>query len=182
MRLESSGICGACLLEERIFERGVFGFYFTGSVREAIHAFKFAGKKEVGKRLVRMVEKRILSLCSEADVIVPIPVSERRLRERGFNQSFILAFEISQILKRPLLFDLLVKARETRDQAQLKREERSKNVKGAFAVEGGKRIQGMKVLLVDDIYTTGCTAREAGRVLLKANPKSLLLFALARAE
>lgn len=181
-RLAEAEICGQCLLEERIFERGVFGFYFSDTVREAIHAFKFRGKKQIGRKLVRMVADRIVDLCSEADVIVPVPVTDRKLGERGYNQSYILALEASAILKRPLLYDLLLKRRETKDQAQLNREERKKNVRGAFALKDGKRIEGKTVLIVDDIYTTGYTAKEAGLTLLRANPKSLLLFSLARVE
>lgn len=179
--LPLKGICGSCLSERPIFEKALFGFYFEGSLREAIHSFKFRGNKEIGRRLVRMLEKKILNFTS-VDAIIPIPLTEKRLRERGFNQSFIIAEEISKIIRKPVLYDLLIKIKETKDQYSLGREERKKNIKGAFLARDGQRIKGKSVLLVDDLYTTGATAKEAGRVLLGEKPKTLSFFALARAR
>jgi ComF family protein len=177
---ESDAPCGECTIHRPPFERGFYGFSFEGALREAIHAFKFEGRKDVGRALVRMVHERIASVACAFDVVIPLPVTEKRLKERGFNQSFIIAEEISRLTGKPLDHGTLRKARETGDQYTLSKKERKGNIRGAFSLEGGGRLKDRRLLLVDDLYTTGATAREASKTLLRAKPRNVLLFALAR--
>ena len=173
--------CGACIVNPAPFERGSFGYVFEGPVREALHAFKFRGRKDVGRALVRTLEERIVLMASDFDVIVPLPVTEKRLKSRGFNQSFIVSEEISRITGKPIDYNTLRKTRETRDQYTLPREERKRNLVRAFSIEGsGEALGGRRVLLVDDLYTTGNTAREASKTMARAKTKAILFFALAR--
>jgi competence protein ComFC len=172
------GPCGAS--KEKYFSRGLYGFHFDGMLREAIHCFKFQGRKDVGRALVRLVEPSIWALAGSVDVIVPLPVTERRLKERGFNQSFIIAEEIGRKTGKPIDYWTLFKTRETRDQYTLTKEERKKNIKGAFAVRKGDHLSGKTVLLVDDLYTTGNTAQEACRTLSRGGVEKIIFFALAR--
>ena len=173
-------VCGECLQHERGFEEGYFGFYFEEKLREALHSFKFRGRKDVGKWLVHIIEKKIASLSHRFDCIIPIPVTEKRLKERGFNQSFIIGNEISKITGKPIYHSVLFKVKETKDQFSLHRDERRKNVKGVFAAKDVERIDAKRILLVDDLLTTGCTAKEASRVLRKAGARKALFFGLAR--
>jgi competence protein ComFC len=173
-------VCGECIQQGRGFEEGYFGFCFEDRLREAIHSFKFQGRKDVGKRLVRIIEEKIASFSDRFDCILPIPVTEKRLRERGFNQSFIIGDEISKISGKPIYHSILYKVKETMDQFNLHREQRRKNVKGVFAIRNADRIKAKRVMLVDDLFTTGYTAKEASRVLKKAGVRSTLFFALAR--
>jgi ComF family protein len=173
-------VCGKCLGEKNLFEGGIYGFYYENRLRDAIHSFKFSGRKDVGRYLVGFIEKKIIDCSSRFDCIIPLPVTERRLKERGFNQSFILSEEISKITGKPVYHSALLKTKETRDQYTLSRDERKKNVKNAFSLSGEAPIKGKKVLLVDDLYTTGHTAREAARILLRGKAGGVLFFALAR--
>lgn len=173
-------VCGACLETPPAFERGYYGFYFEGPLREALLAFKFKGRKDVGRLLIRLLDKELKAMREEFDVIVPLPVTEKRLKERGFNQSYVIAEEIGAITGKPLAFSCLYKQKETKDQYTLSREERRKNVRGAFAVSELETIRGKRVLLVDDLMTTGNTVSEASRKLLSARAKAVLIFALAR--
>lgn len=173
-------VCGACADSPPPFERGWYGYYFEGQLRQAVLSFKFEGRKDVGRRLVRLLEENILGVREEFDVLVPMPVTERRVRERGFNQCYVIAEELSLITGRPLNFLALWKAKETKDQYTLSRDDRRKNVRGAFAVHDTEELRDRRVLLVDDLLTTGHTAREASRVLLSAQVRSVLVFALAR--
>ena len=173
--------CGSCASSRTYFERGFFGYAFEGPVREALHAFKFQGRKDVGRALVRTLEKRIASIGRTFEFIVPLPITEKRLKERGFNQTFIVAEEISRITGKPIDYRTLRKARETLDQYTLSLEERKKNLVRAFALDSSKeRLKGKRALLVDDLYTTGNTAREAAKTLMRAKTKAVLFFALAR--
>ena len=173
--------CGACIIDPALFEQGHFGYVFEGPVREALHAFKFRGRKDVGRALVQTLEELITSMASDFDLIVPMPVTEKRLRARGFNQSFIVSEEISRITGKPVDHHTLRKTRETQDQYTLSKKERKKNLVRAFSIEGsGEALKGKRVLLVDDLYTTGNTAREASKTIARAKTGAILFFALAR--
>lgn len=164
----------------RGFQGGCYGFYFENRLRDALHAFKFQNRKDVGKQLVSLVQDKIASLGERIDAVVPIPITEKRLKERGFNQSFIIAEEIGQIIARPVRHSILLKTKETKDQYSLTRDERRQNIKGVFAVKDGKSIKGKRILLVDDLFTTGYTVREAARVLSREKADEIIVFALAR--
>ncbi len=165
----------------RGFYEGFYGFYFENRLRDALHAFKFQGRKDVGRCLVALTRSRVERLSEKFDAIIPIPVTEKRLRERGFNQSFIIAEEISAITGKPVYHSVLFKTKETRDQYILSRSERQRNVRGVFSVRKGHfHVQGKKILLVDDLFTTGYTIREASKSLLDAKPAAIVVFALAR--
>jgi competence protein ComFC len=173
-------VCGECITETRGFQEGFYGFYFENRLRDALHAFKFQGRKDVGKCLVAAAKSRIAGLSEKIDIIVPIPVTEKRLRERGFNQSFIIAEEIAAIIEKPVYHSVLFKTKETRDQYSLSRSERQKNVRGVFSVKAGDSIRGKRILLVDDLFTTGYTIREASKALTGKKPAAIVVFALAR--
>lgn len=173
-------VCGACMDEDVPFREGIFGFYYEGRVRDAIQAFKFQGRKDVGRHLVSLLSYRLTTLDDRCSAIVPLPVTEKRLKERGFNQSFIIAEGLSALTGRPVLPSALRKSRETADQFTLSREERKKNVKKAFVAERSEELKGRTVLLVDDLFTTGATAREASRALRRAGAAAVILFCLAR--
>ncbi len=173
-------MCGECITETRGFQEGLYGFYFENRLRDALHAFKFQWRKDVGKCLIAILRNKIASLSERIDAIIPIPVTEKRLRERGFNQSFIISEEISAITGRPVHHSILFKTQETRDQYTLSKDERRKNIKGVFSIKDGGSVRGRSILLVDDLFTTGYTIREASRTLRKEKPAEIVVFALAR--
>ncbi len=176
----SDALCGGCITHPPYFTRGVYVFSFEGPLREAVHAFKFGGRIDVGTALMHMGRERIASFGGAFDLIIPMPVTDKRLKERGFNQSFIIAGEISRITGAPIDHETLVKAKETEDQYTLSKDERRRNVRGAFSLKDARTLAGKRLLLVDDLYTTGNTAREACRTLLRTKAKEILFFALAR--
>jgi ComF family protein len=180
--LGRSAICGQCTIHPPLFHSGFFGFSFEGPLREALHDFKFNGRKDVGRELVSLLKEKVSLLRDSFDVVVPLPVTEKRLRSRGFNQSFIISEEIGRITKKSIDYRTLFKIRETQDQFTLSREERRKNVRGAFAVVARPTndLRGKRLLLVDDLFTTGNTAGAACTVLHSLKPAAISLFALAR--
>jgi ComF family protein len=119
------------------------------------------------------------------DVLVPVPLHPKRLRKRGFNQSLLLAREFSQRKGAPgvplVLPRALVRARSTATQAGLSLSEREANIKGAFVVVSPGKIKGMRLLLVDDVLTTGATARACARALMDAGALRVDVLTLARA-
>jgi ComF family protein len=152
-----------------------FGLY-DGALSSAIHIFKFQKIKRLAKPLGRLLLEFDLS---GIDAIIPVPLSTKGLRERGFNQSLLLAKVVADSKKIPLVMDGLYKEKETRPQLGLSAKERAANLKGAFRAKGD--FKGKKLLLVDDVMTTGATARECSKQLLKAGAETVVVLTLARA-
>jgi competence protein ComFC len=162
------------------FSAGHFGFFFSDRLRDALLAFKFRQRKDVGRFLIGLLREKIKRLSERFELIVPLPVTEGRLRERGFNQTYVLSEEIGRIAGRPVDCRSLVKTKETQDQYTLSRDDRMRNLVGAFAARNNEGIKGRRILLVDDLFTTGATLSEASKVLLHAKVARVEVFALAR--
>ena len=117
----------------------------------------------------------------KVDIIIPLPLHIRRLYERGYNQSYLLAREIGSTFSKEVVTDLLIKIKNTKPQSSLSGRERRINLKNAFAVHDPEKIAGKNILLIDDIMTTGTTLTEASKVLIKAKVKSVACAVAARA-
>ena len=113
-------------------------------------------------------------------LIIPIPLHRKKLAERGFNQSLILAREIAVKFSMPLDFTTLKRNVYTKSQTTLTRNERKSNVKGAFEVKNPGVIKGERILLIDDVFTTGSTARECSRMLIRHKADEVAVLTLAR--
>ena len=113
--------------------------------------------------------------------LIPIPLEKRRLRRRGFNQAKEIAKRLSKFLNLTILDDVLIKKRATPSQVELTAEERKQNPLGAFGCQNRQKIREKNILLVDDIYTTGSTMKEAARVLKKSGAKKVIGIVIARA-
>ncbi len=175
--------CSECLVEEKYFRRArAFGVY-DGSLMDAIHRFKYAKRASFARPLSALVRVTFFRFwdVNSIHLIVPVPLHMKRLRERGFNQSFLLIRRWAR--QEGLPFDglTLSRSRWTEPQTALSRKERHKNIKGAFAVKDPEKIVGQKILLVDDVYTTGSTVNECARVLMEAGAKFVDVLTLARA-
>lgn len=157
---------------------------YDGVVKESIHRFKFNKRKKLaqplGVLLVNYLGRKPGLELEELDGIIPVPLHQKRLRERGFNQVELLARTLSRYFELPVT-PALERTRPTQPQFDLKREERFNNVKGAFRVIDPKAVYNKKVLLLDDIYTTGSTISECGRVLKNAGARRVEVLTLARA-
>jgi ComF family protein len=114
-------------------------------------------------------------------LIIPVPLHPRKLRQRGFNQSVVLAREISRRHGVAMDFRTLRRVVDTASQTGLKKKERRSNIRKAFSITGPERIRGQNILLVDDVYTTGSTLSECARTLLKAGAEAVGALTLARA-
>lgn len=152
-----------------------FGIY-KGTLSEAINLFKFHGMKRLSKPL----GKFLLDFdTSGVQAIVPVPLSVGALRNRGFNQSLLLAKTISDKKDIPLILDGLFKNAETLPQIGLSAKDRIKNLKGAFIAT--RQFTDKRIMLVDDVMTTGATANECSRQLMKAGASQVIVLTLARA-
>ena len=162
------------------FDRAIWACAYEGTIKEIIHSFKYRHKIKLGKLLselmLNFIQEYRLPL-TQCDYIIPIPLSLTRLREREFNQAQIIAADISGALKIPLLNNALKRVRHSRPQAELNREERLNNLKGAF--KNKESLDGKDIMLIDDVLTTGATASEASRVLKETGANSVFVFTAA---
>jgi ComF family protein len=190
-------LCDGCRTDPPKFERAVAYAVYRKELREMIHLLKYERMSGVAKLLGGMLAKSILTLEAETAqaestqelIVVPVPLFPSRLRQRGYNQSELLAKVALAKLHRThpgwllrLQPEILRRRRDTRSQFALNPTSRYWNVKGAFAVDRNSIRPGCEVLLIDDIYTTGATARECSRALRRAGASKVWVATLARAQ
>ena len=162
----------------------IFDYKKDHLAKKIIHALKYSFVKEMAEVFGVVLEREQLNLKKlGANVIVPVPLHARRLRERGFNQSALIAEKISALAGAPVREGILIRKSSRRPQAEIrKRAEREKNIKGIFEYVGHQvfDIRDKAVLLVDDVATTGATLKECARVLKNAGAAKVISFTLAQ--
>ncbi len=136
-------------------------------LRGIVHHLKYRNKKSLAQRLGRMMAEAV-ERSPELDAVIPVPLHSARRRERGYNQSELLSAEVGQNLGLPVLKNALKRIKNTPSQTGLDREQRIQNVKGAFRARDSSTILGKRVLLVDDVTTTGATLEACGEALALA--------------
>lgn len=154
------------------------GALFGGPVADAVHALKYGGRADAALPLGRWLAGRVRLPPGAA--VVWVPLGRRRLVQRGYDQAMLLAGPLARSAGAPLLRGALRRVRETRPQVGSDRAARAANVEGAFAASA--RVAGRDLVLVDDVVTTGATARAAAAALRAAGARSVEVVALARAE
>ncbi len=176
-------LCGDCILSRPPYAIARAVARYEAVLLDAIHVFKYKGKITTGEVLGKMMAEYVYPDFSIADysLIVPVPLHGKRLRERGFNQAVILAREISRRFSIPLDFLTLRRQVFTEPQVNLGKDQRTANVRGAFAVKNGKKVEGQRIILVDDVYTTGSTVKECAGALMKHGAVEVAVLTLARA-
>jgi ComF family protein len=153
---------------------------FGGPLASAMRRFKYGGRSELARPLARAIAERARAACAGMHAIVPVPLHTQRLRERGFDQTSLLARELAKILGVPRRLDLLERTRPTTVQAALDRAARLANVEGAFV--GSPRAKGLRLLVLDDVRTTGATLSHACHALLRVGAARAQPLALALAD
>jgi len=167
-------LCGRCITEKTPFKEARSAFAYEGPVLDAIHRFKYGGRVALAGYLGRLASEAA-EFPDRMDVVVPVPLHKKRLQKRGFNQSLLIAREVAKRLNTEVDYMNLKRARETYPQINLRIKEREANIKGAFAVRDGKAFRDKKVLLVDDVFTTGATIRECAKMLKGAGAEVYVL-------
>ncbi|MCX5666533.1 MAG: ComF family protein [Candidatus Omnitrophica bacterium] len=154
---------------------------YDGGLKELVHRFKYKGKTVLAKIFSKLMLDYIKENpeITDVDLITVVPLHKERLREREFNQSLLIASPISKAYSLALT-NALEKTRKTRYQNELLKSERLKNLEGAFGVSPEARIGDKRILLIDDIMTTGSTLGECAKTFLDGGAKSVICFTLAR--
>lgn len=173
--LPAPGLCGRCIAEPPHYDRVVAACRYAFPLDGLIQAYKYSGRLVAGTALASLFANRVQQ---PPDLIVPVPLTAQRLRERGFNQALELARVLGQQMKAPVNAQLCIKTRDTAPQTRLPWKERRKNIRGAFVVEGS--VAGCHVAVVDDVLTTGATLSELARNLKRAGAATVTGYVIAR--
>lgn len=176
-------LCGGCLTDPPPFAAARAALVHSGTTRELIHRFKYSHKVMLRRPLGLMAGPLLDGFVSSfsADIVVPVPLHTKRLRQRGFNQAILLGEIFAQRWKLPLLRNNLRRIRWTEPQVNLTAAARAENVRGAFALADAAAVAGKRVLLIDDVYTTGSTVKECARTLDKGGAAAVAVLTVARA-
>jgi ComF family protein len=175
-------LCGACVKERPPFARARAALRYDEASKGLILAFKHGDRTDAAPALGRWLAHAGAELLAEADLVAPVPLHRWRLFRRRYNQAALLAQQVARAAGKPCLPDLLERRRATPSQGRMSATERRRNVAGAFAVPARHRarLDGRRVLLVDDVLTTGATAGSCARALLAAGAGAVDLLTLAR--
>jgi ComF family protein len=180
-RPQPSGImCPACIRPKNAINGLRSPLKFEGVVREAVHQFKYKNLRLLARPLANIMAEYLIRYPLPADLLIPVPLHPRRLKERGYNQSALLAEELSKLANLSLADDLLIRTKYHLPQARTRNVgERLQNVKEAFACSSSK-LKGKKILLIDDVSTSGATMEACAEALKSAGAESVWGLVLAR--
>lgn len=179
---EKDHVCGSCLNSPPPFTAARALGRFDGVLMAMIHRLKYREQSRLASPLGQLMAAGVYPglPIGGASLVIPVPLHPQRLRQRGFNQSLLLAGAVGKRHGIPVDARSLRRPVATDPQVTLGRKERERNVRGVFAVTDGNRIRGKSILLVDDVYTTGSTLTECARVLLRAGAREVSVLTLAR--
>ena len=176
----SETLCSDCIGWQAEIDGIRSPFEFDGVMRQAIHELKYRNLRAIAEQLAKILHDYLVTESIPAEILVPVPLHKKRLRERGYNQSELLARELGKLVNIPVAGDYLLRRRQSSPQARtLNVEARYHNVTGAFVCVD-HRFQGKQVLLIDDVCTSGATLDSCALSLKEAGVASVWGLVMAR--
>ena len=167
------------------YKEHLYIFKYEGKIRNIILDYKFNDKAYLYEFFVKIILKneKICRKIKKYDIIIPVPIHKKRNRERGYNQSELIARKIAENFENTeCIKNCLVKSRNNAKQSSLTKKQRMQNVKGVYKIQNKQKIKNKRVILFDDIYTTGSTVNECAEVLNENGAKEVLVFTIAKDE
>jgi len=177
---EESPLCRTCKLDRPSYHSLRSWAVFDDPVQQALHRLKYRRDVGLGDALAAQMKRFLAGLYWPIDLVVPIPLGQSRRRERGYNQVSLIALPLAMSLNLAYVPKALYRWRETRSQVGLSREQRRKNIQGAFRADE-RKVRGRTVLLMDDVATTGSTLSSGAEALFSAGARQVYALTVARA-
>ncbi len=174
---DESDYCNRCQNQKSEFVKNRSPLVYDGEVKKLIYKLKFGKKTYIAQTLGALMADKFIECGFDSEIIVFVPMTDEEVKKRGFNQAELLAYEVGKRLNIAVL-PALVKVKDTSQQKELKGKDRATNLDGAFAC-AFEQVKGRKILLVDDIFTTGATANECAKTLLKAKARQVCVLTAA---
>ncbi|MCS7254348.1 MAG: ComF family protein [Armatimonadota bacterium] len=178
---QAAPICSDCRRIKRWFDRCRCTVRYEDVAREMIHKLKYSGERRLASEMAKLMVETLNDFSHPVDLVIPVPLHRKRLRERGFNQAWLIADVLSECINARMNSTALIRARETKPQFDLEPKERLGNVRDAFELVEPSAVTDKVVLVVDDVMTVGATLNECARALKKGKPKAVYAVAFARA-
>ena len=193
-KLNQEGLCVKCrnMLEKlaifevtnenKYFEELISIFSYEGMVRQLLLTYKFHEKPYMYVCFVNCIlkKKKIFEKLQSYDTIIPVPISKKRMKERGYNQSALIAKNLSKHLGIELQVGCLYKTKNIIEQSKLNKEQRKENIQNVYELKKKEILNNKQILLLDDIYTTGSTVNECAKILQQAKPKKIDVLVVAK--
>lgn len=176
--IDKNRICSECRGIKFYYDEYIYYDEYKEFFKDKMLQYKFYDKKFLKNFFAQELSKCLTNV--NADYVIGVPISRKRMKERGYNQTELIAREIGNILNIEYLPNALVKIKDTEHQINLSKKERKNNVKDSFKMSDIYDIKGKKILLVDDIFTTGATVNECSRVLKKAKAQQVIVSTILR--
>lgn len=176
-----TGLCIDCLHGKHHYAKLFCAAVYREPLENLIHLFKYKNCDYLAELFTGLIAAHLEKTGFQAadyDFVTAVPMHPSKLKERGYNQAGLLAKDIANYFKIPLKDGIIYETKEKASQARLKKNERVKNVAGCFAAQG--KLDGPKIIIIDDIFTTGSTVNECARVLKEAGAQSVTVMALAK--
>jgi len=179
---EDGSLCAACIDTPPDFDMARAAVVYNDASRQLVLDFKYGDKMHAVKTFAPWLSRAAAPMIGETDIVMPVPLHRKRLWQRRFNQSALLADTLARAAALPCLPDGMMRKRFTQPQKGLSRTERHTNVRGAFAVTPRHQaaLAGKRVMIVDDVFTSGATLNECARVLKRAGAAKVFVVTLAR--
>lgn len=172
-------VCNSCKGKELFFEQAKAPFMYKDNIAVAIRKLKFENAKYLAKPLSYLIADEIYTLKYFPEIILPVPMFDKKKKLRGYNQCELLTSEVSKITNIPCSFDVLYKIKDTKEQSSLNFDKRQENLKNCFVVKNREIIKDKIVLIIDDVYTTGATVMELSKILLSEGARKVEVVTLA---
>lgn len=180
VKLKTQNICQNCSSKKREFDSARSVCVYGEASARLVKGFKYSNKPYIHRTLGYMMAEKFKTLGWNVDFAIPVPISPKRLKERGFNQTEMLLSRMTQFVDLKIEQNLLTKPKESQHQASLNFSERQENIKQSFVVTDKSKVKGKTILLIDDVLTTGATLGACAQVLKNAG--ALHIFALTFAS
>ena len=196
-KLDRNSLCNKCKIQiqknnlskiedykntSSYFDEHIYLFQYSGEIRNMILNYKFREKSYIYSTFVELIKnnKKICAQIKKYDIIMPVPISKKRLNTRGYNQSALIAGKIAKTLNMCYEENILVKIKDNKPQSEMGQEKRKSNVKDVYTIKNKEKIYQKKILLIDDIFTTGNTVNECAKVLIENFASSVGIFTIAK--
>ena len=164
------------------FDEHIYLFQYSGEIRDIILKYKFNEKSYIYRTFLEFIKnnEKICAQIKKYDIIMPIPISKKRLKKRGYNQSALIAKNLAKMLNVDYKENVLVKIKDNKPQSEMGQDERKNNVKGVYTIKNKEKIYQKKILLIDDIFTTGNTVNECAKILIENSAHIVGIFTIAK--
>ena len=164
------------------FDEHIYLFQYTGEIRDTILKYKFNEKSYIYRTFLEFIKnnEKICAQIKKYDIIIPVPVSKKRFKQRGYNQSALIAKNLAKTLNIDYKENVLIKIKDNKPQSEMGQDKRKSNVKDVYKIKNQEKIYQKRVLILDDIFTTGNTVNECAKVLIENSANNVGIFTIAK--